>query len=183
MRNCGALCGQRDIFQPMTPRWSCCISSCVRSPKNGKCRHVNGAKPRPNSPSYSTNGSSRRDGHQTPNTNFGQSYSDHRALPNPHQRGAPLLEHPARKLQSRRRRADASAATKHVATRLLDHLLNLNNASRRRLPPIQNLALFGCVGVLSPRSTSPEASIRRCDISANGLRENTAGRHKDGWRH
>lgn len=98
--------------------------------------------------------------------NFGQSYSDHRALPNPHQRGAPLLEHPARKLQSRRRRADASAATKHVATRLLDHLLNLNNASRRRLPPIQNLALFGCVGVLSPRSTITGGSIRRCDISA-----------------
>ena len=44
--------------------------SCARSRENGKCRRANGARPRPNSPSCSTKGSSRRDGQPAPHTEF-----------------------------------------------------------------------------------------------------------------
>src|SRR5215203_7312942 len=46
----------------MKQRSNCSTSSCEMSSRNGKCRRGSGAKPKPNSPSCSTEGSSRHDG-------------------------------------------------------------------------------------------------------------------------
>ena len=51
----------RSFSQPMTPRRSSCFSSCARPPESGKCRRASGSRQRPNSPSYSTKGSFKRD--------------------------------------------------------------------------------------------------------------------------
>ena len=50
----------------MRRRSNCCISSCARSRRHGKCRHANGARPSLNSLSCSTIGSSKHDGWSGP---------------------------------------------------------------------------------------------------------------------
>ena len=53
---------REGIFQPMRLQSNCCTSSCAKSRRHGKCRHANGARLRPNSPSCSMTDLSKRDG-------------------------------------------------------------------------------------------------------------------------
>ena len=58
------------------------------------------------------------------------------------------------------RRAVVMAAAHHFARRLLDHLMNMNNASCPRMPRVKDLALFGPMGVASSRCTIRSDRIR-----------------------
>ena len=71
-----------SVVHFVTAVYSCSIWSCVRSPGSGKCRHVNGAKPRLNSPSCSTNGSSTGDGQPGLTQKNSDTPTFHPALPN-----------------------------------------------------------------------------------------------------
>ena len=51
--------------------------------------------------------------------------------------------------------AVVTAAADHIARRLLDHLMNMNDASCPRMPRIKDLALLGPMGVASSRCTTP----------------------------
>src|SRR4051812_38013149 len=63
------------------------------------------------------------------------------------------IEHPNRQFQQSTRRAVVMAAADYFARRLLDHLMNMNNASCPRMPRVKDLALLGPMGVLSSRCT------------------------------
>jgi PAS domain-containing protein len=52
------------------------------------------------------------------------------------------------------------AAAGDIARRLLDHHMDMNDASRPRMPRIKDLTLFGPVGVLSSRCTIAAGRIR-----------------------
>jgi len=51
------------------------------------------------------------------------------------------------------------AAPGDVAARLLDHLMDLNNAPHPRMPRIKNFPFFGPVGVLEPCCTTRSARM------------------------
>jgi hypothetical protein len=78
---------------------------------------------------------------------------------NPHRRARRPIEHPNRQFQQSTR-AVVMAAAHHFARRLLDHLMNMNNASCPRMPRVKDLALFGPMGVASSRCTIRSDRIR-----------------------
>ena len=55
----------------------------------------------------------------------------------PHRRASRRIEHPKRQFQQSTRRAAVMAAAEHIARRLLDHLMNMNDASCPWMPRIK----------------------------------------------
>jgi hypothetical protein len=68
--------------------------------------------------------------------------------------------HPNRQFQQPTRRPVVLAAAGHIARRLLDHLMDMNDASCPWMPRIKDLTLLGPMGVLSSRCTIAAGRIR-----------------------
>lgn len=67
----------------------------------------------------------------------------------------PAIEHPCRNLKTALRHRTADTAAENVHVHPLDGLMNVNVTAGPRMPPIENLANIGPVGVPSPRCTIP----------------------------
>jgi len=106
-----------------------------------------------------------------------------RARLNPHRRASCPIEHPNRQLQQSTRHVVVTAAADHIARRLLNPLMNMNDASCPRMPRIKDLALLGPMGVASSRCTTPldrtacSATCRQPSMPRSAFREcNGTGR-------
>lgn len=70
------------------------------------------------------------------------------------------VEHPHRQFEQALRRLAVQATTSDMPARLLQHLMDIDDAPRPRMPRAENVALLGPVGVLEPRCTMEDARIR-----------------------
>ena len=68
-------------------------------------------------------------------------------------------------VQQSTRRVVVMAAADHIARRLLNHLMNMNDASCPRMPRIKNLALLGPMGVASSCCTTRSDRMHRSDTN------------------
>ena len=99
---------------------------------------------------------------------------------NPHRRANRPIEHPNRQFQQSTGRAVVMAAADHFARRLLDHLMNMNDASCPRMPRIKDLALFGPMGVASSRCTIAVGRMRA--LTERRLTRPTSTRCPSAWQ-
>src|SRR5258707_15639266 len=79
----------------------------------------------------------------------------------PGRAGRPI-EHPGRNLQPSPGRPTREAATENLSARLLNHLMNMDQASGPRMPRIKKLVLRDPVGVPSSCCTTPSERIGLC---------------------
>jgi hypothetical protein len=73
------------------------------------------------------------------------------------------VEHPRWKLQAAACCIAVTATPHDIAARLLDHLMNVDNASSPRMESVKYLALFAPVGVPAPRCSITGGRIVRLD--------------------
>jgi hypothetical protein len=71
------------------------------------------------------------------------------------------VEHPGREFLPATQCVAIPAAAKRVAARLLNQLMNMDDASSSRMPTIQDLALLDPVGVPSLSCTTPSDRTHR----------------------
>jgi hypothetical protein len=64
------------------------------------------------------------------------------------------VKHPYRDFQKPVRPAVREIASKHRLTGLVDHLMDMNQSAKPRMPSIKNLAAFDNVGVLACSCTT-----------------------------
>src|SRR5260370_42273993 len=79
----------------------------------------------------------------------------------PGRAGRPI-EHPGRNLQPSPGCLTREAATENLSARLLNHLMNMDQASGPRMPRIKKLVLRDPVGVPSSCCTTASERIGRC---------------------
>jgi hypothetical protein len=63
------------------------------------------------------------------------------------------IEHPSRHLKPANRIGAAQRTAKDFVARLVDCLMNENRQTEPRMPPVQQFAKAGLVGVIKPRCT------------------------------
>jgi hypothetical protein len=80
---------------------------------------------------------------------------DMRILLDPHRRAFHPVKHPEWQLQPTARNAAPEAASHTIAADPFDYLMNLDDKSCPRVPPVKNLAFRGPMGVPSSRCTTP----------------------------
>jgi hypothetical protein len=70
------------------------------------------------------------------------------------------VKHPYRDFQKPVRPAVSEIASKHRLTGLVDHLMDMNQSAKPRMPSIKNLAALDNVGVLACSCTTPSGLTR-----------------------